>query len=135
MHQILRTPDRPPSVLVVDSHAGRLATTVEVLRGAGYQVETALGFEQGRRSLDNSRPELLITAVRLGPYNGLHLIVRSRGNRPTMPAILTHDTPDPVLETDARKQDAAYLLQPCRDDEFLALVRESIAAARESQNH
>jgi DNA-binding response OmpR family regulator len=120
------------SVLVVDSHAAELASTVALLQAAGYQVSRALGFEEGRRSLDSLRPKILITSVRLGPYNGLHLIVRSRALSPGTSAILTHNVFDPVLELDARKEDAAFLVRPCKPQAFLDAVRASIRPA--SQN-
>lgn len=114
------------SVLVVDSHAAELASTVALLKSAGYKVSRALGFEEGRRSLDSLRPKVLITSVRLGAYNGLHLIVRSRALCPTTSSILTHNVFDPVLELDARKEDAAFLVRPCKPQAFLDFVKASI---------
>lgn len=118
--------ERSISVLVVDSHAAELASTVALLEAAGYQVSRALGFEEGRRALDSLRPKILITSVRLGPYNGLHLIVRSRALCPGITSILTHNVFDPVLESDARREDAAFLVRPCKPQAFLDLVRASI---------
>jgi DNA-binding response OmpR family regulator len=114
------------SVLVVDSHAAELASTAALLEGAGYQVSRALGFEEGRRSLDSLKPTVLITSVRLGPYNGLHLIVRSRALSPGTSSILTHNVFDPVLELDARREDATFLVRPCKPQAFLDVVRASI---------
>jgi DNA-binding NtrC family response regulator len=117
----------------VDSHAGLLTKTVAVLRGAGYHVVAAVGFDEARRALDRIEPTVLVTSVRLGSYNGLHLVVRSRVSRPAMSAILTHDVLDPVLEDEARKQEATFLVVPCRRQAFLEHVRASVdAAARRS---
>lgn len=123
---------KPVSVLVVDSRAAQLSETASILQDAGYSVTRALGFEEGRRSLDAKRPAVLITSVRLGPFNGLHLVVRSRGGDPAMAAILTHDVVDPVLEREARQQDAIMLLTPCDRQTLLNLVDASVASSLKS---
>lgn len=121
--------DKSASVLVVDSHAAELSATAAILETAGYQVARALGFEEGRRSLDSVQPAVLITSVRLGSFNGLHLIVRSRVSRPSMAAILTHDVSDPVLEREARMQDAIFLSKPWDPQTLLNLVAASVASS------
>lgn len=118
-----------PSILVVDAHAGELGKTVAVLRGAGYRVVPVLGFDEARRTLDQTEPALLVTCVRLGGYNGLHLVVRSRISKPAMSAILTHDVVDPVLEREARMQEAAFLLTPWQPETLLELVRASVGGS------
>ena len=115
-----------PLILVVDSHAAELGKTAAVLRGAGYDVVSALGFVEARRTLDRIEPAVLVTSVRLGPYNGLHLVVRSRVSRPSMAAILTHDIADPVLEREARGHEAAFLLTPVHPEVLLDLVKSSV---------
>lgn len=124
-----KTPQSAPSILVVDSHAAELGKTVAVLRGAGYHVVPALGFDEARRTLDHMEPMVLVTSVRLGSYNGLHLVVRSRLSRPAMSSILTHDVVDPVLENDARAQEAAFLLTPWRPQTLLDLVKASVESS------
>jgi hypothetical protein len=47
--------------------------------------------------------------VRLGPYNGLHLILRARGVHPRLPAIITSPAHDPLIEADAASLSVAYL--------------------------
>lgn len=121
--------EKSVSVLVVDSHSAELAATAAILEGGGYQVSRALGFEEGRRSLDSVQPAVLITSVRLGSFNGLHLIVRSRVSCPSMTAILMHDFSDPVLEREARMQDAIFLSRPWDPQTLLNLVAESVASS------
>lgn len=114
------------SVLVVDSQVTDRESTVQILRGAGYDVKQADGFEPARRLLDQGIPALLVTSVRLGRFNGLHLIAKSRLNSSTMSAIVMHDALDPVLESHAREQNATYVVRPYRTDAFLELVRRSV---------
>src|SRR5258705_4043885 len=67
------------TVLVVDvDHLRALSTVCVALSGAGYVVTRATSFDEARRQLVRVKPDVLITAVRLDGYNGLHLVIRSR---------------------------------------------------------
>lgn len=115
------------SIFVVESDPAELSQTVSVLRAAGYQVAGASRFDEAKRVLVDAPPALLIAGVRLGAYNGLHLIVRSRVDHPEMNAILTHHALDPVLKAEAERQRAVYLLRPWTDQDLLAVVERSLA--------
>ena len=54
-------------------------------------------------------PDLLIADVRLGGFNGLHLVIRSQSTRPNMRAILLDRVHDPVIALDADRHGAAYI--------------------------
>jgi hypothetical protein len=69
----------------------------------------------------------LITGVRLGPYNGLHLIVRSRRQLPSMATILTHDHDDPVLIAEAACNNATFLVRPWSPEALLGTVEASLS--------
>ena len=80
------------------------------LCAAGYRVVTSASFEDGKTLLEaDVPPALLIASVRLGAYNGLHLVIRGRLDHPGMAAILTSEVPDPTLEAEAARYGAAYL--------------------------
>ena len=119
---------RPASILVVDANGNALLRTVRRLERAGYQVVGVASFADAKERLETAPPDLLITGVRLGPYNGLHLIVRSRGQLPKMATILTHDSDDPVLVGEARCNEAQFLLEPCSSEVLLQTVQASLAA-------
>jgi DNA-binding NtrC family response regulator len=72
-------------------------------------------------------PAILITALRLGEYNGLHLIIRSRIDHPTTAAILISDRLDPALEAEAATYGAAYVPYPEDGDRLLSLVVEALS--------
>jgi FixJ family two-component response regulator len=118
-------------VLVVDSLNRQRRKIGFLLRAAGYRVALADGFESASRFFD-SRPTTaavtcLVTSVRLGPYNGLHLIARTHHVRPNMAAILTHHVFDPVLESDARANGALFLVLPCPTPVLTDAVKHLIA--------
>jgi DNA-binding response OmpR family regulator len=107
-------------LLVEDDDATRGGLSM-LLERAGYDVVAADGVPEGRRVLEEARPDLLITDVRLGAFNGLQLIAMSR--RP-IPAIVTTGFPDPVLEAQARQCGAAFLLKPIEPAGLLILLKE-----------
>jgi DNA-binding NtrC family response regulator len=100
----------PVRVLLVD--ANRDSGTEQVLKSAGHLVTRAFGFEEAKRWLQFSPPDLLMTDVRLGAYNGLHLVLRARAQHPEMPAIVVDADHDPVLEREAGEAGATYVAKP-----------------------
>lgn len=111
------------SILVVDDDAAALAGMVELLRTAGYQTTGSRSFDEAVQALSGSQPDLLIADVRLGDYNGLHIIHRSRASHPRMASIVISGHPDPAMEREALDAGAAaFLLKPLRLGEFLATV-------------
>jgi DNA-binding NtrC family response regulator len=117
------------SVLVVDSDLADLSDTARLLEAAGYRVATATAFDEAKQLLANESPDLLITGLRLGPYNGIHLVLRSRTDHPEMAAIVVSRFPDPVLEAEAHRQNAGYLLRPLADGDFLYAITRSLNPA------
>ena len=119
---------RQRMVLVVSADPADRRGTALLLESAGYRVVSAGNFEQAKRVLASEAPDMLITDLRLGPYNGLHLVLRSRLDHPGMAALVTSRVPDPVLEAEALRQSAGFLLLPASDDEVLDAVTHFLSA-------
>ena len=117
------------TVLVVDSDTEDRLSTVMLLEGAGYQVQSAGNFEEAKTLLAARSPDILITDLRLGPYNGLHLVLRSRIDHPEMAALVTTRVADPVLEAEAHRQQAQFLLRPITDSQLLAAISATLPPA------
>ena len=94
-----------------------------LLKNSGHEIVFAPGFEPAIRRLDQIAPDLLITDVRLGGFNGLHLVIRSQSSRPNMRSILLDRVHDPVVALDAERQGAVYLGGPVN----LAVISEQIS--------
>ena len=77
--------------------------------------------------LRTTPPDLLIADVRLGPFNGLQLVISSP--KP-IPAIIITGFADPVLESDARRRGADYVLKPISPARLLDLVAQKLTAAQ-----
>ena len=109
-------------VLVVDGDTRDRTSTVLLLEAAGYQVRSARNFEDARAMLIAERPDLLITDLRLGPYNGLHLVLWGRTEHPEMATLVTSRVADAVLEAEALRQHAQFLLRPVADRQLLDAI-------------
>jgi DNA-binding response OmpR family regulator len=108
-------------VLVVEDDVATRNGLETLLQRAGYEVLATDSVPEGRRALEESAPDLLITDVRLGEFNGLQLVAMSL--KP-IPAIVVTAFIDPALELDARRLGAHYLVKPIEPATLLALVEE-----------
>ena len=75
-------------ILLVDSDPTTVAITESALVEAGHRVAWVSTFEEATRQLSLDYPDLLVTSVRLGAFNGMHLIFRFRAEHPDVPAIV-----------------------------------------------
>jgi DNA-binding response OmpR family regulator len=116
----------PRTILLVDDDGATRWGLVALLEEAGYTVIAVGTLQAGKQALIAENPHLMITDVRLGAYNGLHLIVA----RPTpIPAIVITGFPDPTLEAEARRMGADFLIKPVAPAELLWLIEQRLAEA------
>jgi DNA-binding NtrC family response regulator len=116
-------------VLVVAPSAQVASTVLTVLSSAGFQAARLTDFRDAREALDADPPDLLITEVRLGAYNGLHLAIRARGRGLPTPIIVVGPS-DAILEAEARRQEAFYLESPVDPDALTRLTDRVLLGAQ-----
>ena len=116
----------PHSVVVVDGNARDRTSTVTLLEAAGTRARSARSFDEAKTLLAAECPDLLITDLRLGQYNGLHLVLRTRNTYPEMAALVTSRVADPVLEAEAVRQHAQFVLSPLTETQLLEAVASSL---------
>jgi DNA-binding response OmpR family regulator len=115
-------------VLTVDPDIVSWTATLDHVKAAGYETVTAHDFQLAIHLLATVRPGLLITVVRLGAYNGLHLVLRGRAVNPRMAAFVVGDSTDACLETECKELGATgYCTKPVPIDKLLALIAEALA--------
>ena len=115
-------------LIVDDDHATRTGLK-RYFERAGYDVIAVSTFADGRQGLAESEPDLLIADVRLGDYNGLQLVAT---NPRPIPTIIVTGFADPVLEADARRLGAEYLIKPISPPDLLALAKLKLDTATEA---
>jgi len=114
----------PAKVLIVDDDTTTREGLAEFLEGSGYETIAVGTFEEASRILRTNPPDLLIADVRLGPFNGLQLVISSPQ---PIPAIIITGFADPVLEADARRRGADYVLKPVSPGRVLELVAQKLS--------
>lgn len=113
-------------ILVVDDDAQVLRFLVEALAGAGYDMVAFSRFEDARTFLETSRPDLLLTDVRLGAFNGLQLALVAREKYPDVPVMVLTGYEDPTLRAEAAHVGAEFIVKPLRRDELLQHVARAV---------
>lgn len=116
----------PSKVLIVDDDKTTREGLAELLEESGYETSAVGTFEEATRILRTSPPDLLIADVRLGPFNGLQLVISSP--KP-VPAIIITGFADPVLESDARRRGAEYVLKPVSPSKLIELVAQKLSSS------
>src|SRR5438477_13185500 len=76
-------------ILLVDPNRTTQSISASALARADYRVAAVTTFEQAKQQLALDCPDLLITAIRLGAFNGLQLLLRVRIECGDLPVIVT----------------------------------------------
>jgi DNA-binding NtrC family response regulator len=113
------------NILIVEDDQSTLIGWVELLRGAGYFVRGVSSYEEGRQELA-TMPDLLITDVRLGVYNGLQLLMRGRMVNPRLQAIVITGYADQIVRREAVYLQAEHLEKPVDADRLLQVVENAL---------
>lgn len=116
-----------PRVLIVEDNDATRTGLCELLKRAGYDAHATPNYEDAIRVMREDTPDLLLADVRLGPYNGLQLLVTSPRRVPT---IIMTGFPDPVLEADARHLGAQFVLKPVAPAALLSLIEEQLSSGQ-----
>jgi DNA-binding response OmpR family regulator len=101
-----------PSLLIVDDDDDVLRPLTRYLASQGYEVTSYTEFESARQDIPTLRPDIVITDVRLGAFNGLQLAILARDVRPDARVVVFSGFDDPVLKEEARRIGATYLMKP-----------------------
>ena len=101
----------PLTALVVDPTEDAVGT-VSALSYAGFTVTLTDNFDMAKRLLTRLSPLVLVTEVRLGAYNGIHLALRCSLLPTPVTAIVTSAFPDAILQRDVETIGATFIQKP-----------------------
>ena len=88
-------------LLLVQPDSAEAASARKILVPGGYTVDSADTFEEGVRLVSANPPDVLIAAVRLERFNGVHLVLRTRAVQPTVACAVTGIPGDHSVDIDA----------------------------------
>jgi hypothetical protein len=117
------------SVVMVNPDVAAVAEYAHELYLAGYSTIAASTFAETRALLTIYQPKALVSTVRLGDYNGLHLAIVTRMKHGPVPTILLGEA-DHILEEEAARAGAHYMRLPVTVAELVQAVRERVQQAR-----
>ncbi len=107
-------PSRPPAaaarVLVVEDDADVRALLVEGLGRSGYDVTSAQDAFKALAKLEDCRPDLILTDLRLPGMDGLDLIEKVRDRDPDLPIVVLTCSQDVETAVAAMRRGAAHFL-------------------------
>jgi len=110
------------SALVVEPSLDEALSTVSLLTANGFQVTVVETFTKAKDRMGARPPNVLVTAIRLAEYNGLHLVLRGKALKPTMAALVISKIVDPVLQADAEAMGATFVVRPIAERELAAAI-------------
>ena len=115
-------------VLVVDDEVTVLSLVLRWMSDAGFEVVACQSVDAARACIESPwKPELLVTDVRVGGANGLHLSVRAQQLLGT-PSIVMTGYNDPVLEKEAQSLKAPFLVKPVTRDQLAEAIQSVFPA-------
>jgi two-component system response regulator GlrR len=122
-----RTTVPPRRILIVDDDADLLRLLSMRLVSAGFEVESADSAEAAIRCMDISRPQLVITDMRMHGMDGIALFEHIHRSMPTLPVIMltAHGTiPDAVGAT--QRGLFGYLTKPFDSEVLLDHIARAL---------
>jgi DNA-binding response OmpR family regulator len=112
----------PWPVLVVEPSLADAAFIGAALTPVPFRITVANHFQEAKTLIESRPPMVLISEIRLGEFNGLQLVMRARAARLSIAALVTTDVPDSVLQREAERLGATFVVKPTTPGEFLAAV-------------
>jgi len=113
-------------IFVVDDDRHVLKFLTELLQDAGYDTVACERYQDAKGLLAASRPDLLLTDIRLGAYNGLQLAIFARDHHPGLPVIVLTGYEDPTLREEASHAGAQYLVKPVTQKVLIDAINQAI---------
>ena len=129
------TEPAPTAVLLVEPDPAHRDVLTGLLLSLGFRVSVVEAFHEARSAMDAEPPRLLVTELRLGAFNGLHLVNRGKSRQAEMAAIVVTEWTDPLLQDEAELLGATFVPKPVTDFEFLAAVARTCARGPLDHQH
>lgn len=122
---LLKQPQRPAKVLIVDDAADNYLLLYAILKGEGYEISFADTGSKALEKVQDAPPDLLLLDVMMPEMDGFEVTRRIRGNTklPFIPILLitAYDQPSVALGLNAGADE--FIRKPVEPDELIARVR------------
>ena len=115
-------------VLLVDDDRSLLRLVSQWLTGGGFSVVACDTFEHARQELASAPPDVLLTDLRLGAFNGLQLVILAKQQHEHTRTVVMSAFDDPTLREEAARCGASYVLKPFSSKALLDTLDDAPAA-------
>lgn len=112
-------------VLLVDDDRSLLRLVSEWLTGGGFSVVACDCFEDAKQELASWEPDVLLTDLRLGAFNGLQLVILAKQQHEHTRTVVMSAFDDPTLRQEAARCGARYVLKPFSSKALLDTLHDS----------
>ncbi len=112
------------NILVVDDDALSREFLVEAVRALGYDAQAAETGDEGLRLAKRTRPDLVLSDLRMPGMDGIELVRELQSEYPGLPCVVitAHGSVDAAVE--AMQSGARdFLLKPCSHDALDVVIR------------
>ncbi len=114
-------------VLVVDDEPDFLATCVRLLALMGHEAITATNAIDALARIDEDRPGLVMTHLRMGPLGGDAVVERARRVRPALPVIVVTGSASAEAARRVRDTNVRVLAKPLDPAELKAAIQWAVS--------
>jgi DNA-binding NtrC family response regulator len=114
------------TALVIEPSSPWLLQVLTTLSSLGLDTTVAETFHDARTTLCSTQVSVLVTAIRLHDYNGLHLVLRGTTAWPGLAAVVTCSVADAVLQSEAERLGATFVVMPVSPEDLAAAVCRTI---------
>lgn len=115
-------------VLIVDDDPAFLDLVRKWVSAAGYTAIACRRFETAKEHLIGGAPDVLLTDIRLGVFNGLQLVLLAKERGPQTVALVMSGFDHAALRKEALQCGATYLPKPLTREQLLGALRAAIDA-------
>ena len=120
-----------PELLIVDDEAGIVEMLSIVFKNEGYRVTTARSCTEGLALLEASRPDLVLTDVKMPDGSGFEILKRSRELAPSVPVVMITAYTTTKTAIEALKSGAYdYISKPFDVEEMKHVVARALERKR-----
>jgi len=110
-------------ILLVDPNTAAQAAAAAALAREDYRVAAVSTLEQAKQQIALDCPDALITAIRLGAFNGLQLVILAKERGRETIAVVMSGYDHSALRKEAMQCGAGYLPKPFTREQVLAALQ------------
>jgi len=118
----------PKRILVVDDDEGIIKTFEIILKGKGYEVETATTAKEGLKSIKRFTFNIVLLDIKLPDKDGTEVLKEIKKLKPGIITIMITGFADLDNAVECLNHGAnAYLMKPVAPENLIKLVEEKLA--------